>query len=45
MSLVEGKYQNPIRCVNKSCNSKIFIPMRTHFMTKIVEWQRLKYCF
>ncbi len=42
MALTEGKYVNPERCAVKSCNGKYFQAMRKHFMTKVVEWQRMK---
>lgn len=32
----------PVRCAVKSCNGKIFQPLKKHFMTKVVEWQRMK---
>lgn len=42
VALTEGKFQNPPRCAVKSCNGKLFAPLKKHFMTKVVEWQRMK---
>lgn len=41
MALTET-YVKPERCAVKSCNGKYFKAMRKHFMTKVVEWQRIK---
>ena len=42
VALTEGKYALPVRCAEKLCKGRMFLPMRKHFMTKVVEWQRIK---
>lgn len=45
MVLIEGRYRYPTRCANKTCNSKAFIALNNSKMTKVVDWQRIKYLF
>lgn len=45
MALVDGKYKYPTRCANKLCNSKQFVPLYKNLMTKVVEWQTMKFFF